>query len=270
MSPVSAADATPIRPAKSAKQAKPTAPAAIQAAPDDTGDVLASLAEAVKALAAASQSQSESMLSLARSTAESVRLAAGSYVFQLRDRFDELLPVVQVGASESSWEVEEFPDAFSQLVFHPGDVATANLRVAVSQAAVKRIVRVHWTTIPEGCSALDIDMNASSLHRDANGVVHLDNDVSLFIDAPLVAAVGDLEPGIFTRTGILTLEISDPRPEGAVSIINVEIALGAVVVSDDDGIGLDGAHIVCTVRPERRVYWLDKAERLPLQLPTLG
>jgi hypothetical protein len=264
MSPVSAADATPIRPAKSAKQAKPTAPAAIQAAPDDTGDVLASLAEAVKALAAASQSQSESMLSLARSTAESVRLAAGSYVFQLRDRFDELLPVVQVGASESSWEVEEFPDAFSQLVFHPGDVATANLRVAVSQAAVKRIVRVHWTTIPEGCSALDIDMNASSLHRDANGVVHLDNDVSLFIDAPLVAAVGDLEPGIFTRTGILTLEISDPRPEGAVSIINVEIALGAVVVSDE------GAHIVCTVRPERRVYWLDKAERLPLQLPTLG
>ncbi len=242
----------------------------VATSPDLQPDLLGPLAEAITALAAASQAQSDSMLSLARSTAESVRLAAGSYVFQLRDRFDDLLPVVQVGASESSWEVEEFPDAFAQLVFHPGDVATANLRVALSQAAVKRIVRVHWTSIPEGCGALDIDMNAASLHRDTDGNVHLDNDVSLFIDAPLVVSVGDLEPGVFARTGILTLEVSDPRPEGAVSIVNVEISLGAVVVPDDDGIGLDGAHIVCTVRPERRVYWLDKAEQLPLQLPTLG
>jgi hypothetical protein len=240
----------------------------------DTGSITTTsadaLAEAIKALAAASESQSASMLALAKSTAESVRLAAGSYVFQLRDRFDELLPATQVGASESSWEVEEFPDAFSQLVFHPGDVATANLRVALSQAAVRRIVRVRWTSIPEGCGALDIEMNAAALHRDSEGDVHLENDVSLFIDAPLVVSVGDLEPGIFTRTGVLTLEVSDPRPEGAVAIVNVEITLAAVVVPDDDGIGLDGAHISCTVRPERRIYWLDKVEQLPLQLPKLS
>jgi hypothetical protein len=245
------------------KQPSPITPQVLAAQADGLG-------EAVRMLAAASQAQSESMLQLARSTAESVRLAAGTYVFQLRDRFDELLPAVQVGASESSWEVEEFPDAFAQLVFHPGDVATANLRVALSQAAVRRLVNVEWLTIPEGCEATEIDYNAASLHRDVEGIVHLDNDVSLFVDAPLIVAVGDLPVGEFARTAVLQLQVSEPRPEGAVANVNVEITLIATVVADDDGIGLDGAHILCTVRPERRTYWLDKVERLPLQLPKLG
>jgi hypothetical protein len=244
-------------------QSSPITPQVVAAQAD-------ALAEAVRMLAAASQAQSESMLQLAKSTAESVRLAAGTYVFQLRDRFDELLPAVQVGASESSWEVEEFPDAFAQLVFHPGDVATANLRVAVSQAAVRRLVHVEWLTVPDGCDPTDIDYNAASLHRDVNGTVHLDNDVSLFVDAPLIVAVGDLEVGEFERTAVLQLQVSEPRPEGAVALINVEITLTALVVSDEDGIGLDGAHIRCVVRPERRTYWLDKVEQLPLQLPKLG
>ena len=209
------------------------------------------------------------MLSLARSTAESVRLAAGSYVFQLRDRFDEMLPNTQVGASESSWEVAEFPDAFAQLVFHAGDVATANLRVALSQSTVRRIVSIRWSDLPHGCAAADIDVAAASLHRDPRGAVHLDNDVSLFVDAPLVVAVGDLDPGVFVRTAVLTIEVTDHRPEGAVARVDVEISLAAVVVSDDDGVGLDSARIECIVRPERRTYFLDKAEKLPLQLPDL-
>ncbi len=233
------------------------------------GQELGSLADAVRALAAASQAQSEAMLSLARSTAESVRLAAGSYVFQLRDRFDEMLPPTQVGASESSWEVAEFPDAFAQLVFHPGDQATANLRVAVSQSNVRRIVAARWTELPDGCEAAEIDVAAASLHRDTDGKVHLDNDVSLFIDAPLIVSVGDLDPGVFVRTAVLTIEVTDHRPEGAVARVDVEITLAAVVVPDDDGIGLDGARIECMVRPERRTYFLDKVERLTLQLPDL-
>ncbi len=227
------------------------------------------LADAILLLAAASQAQSEAMLSLARSTAESVRLAAGSYVFQLRDRFDEMLPNTQVGASESSWEVAEFPDAFSQLVFHPGDVATANLRIALSQCTVRRIVSIRWSNLPEGCSAADIDVAAASLHRDPSGQVHLDNDVSLFVDAPLVVAVGDLDPGVWVRTATLTIEVTDHRPEGAVARVDVDISLAAVVVPDEDGIGLDSARIECIVRPERRTYFLDKAENLPLQLPDL-
>ncbi len=235
------------------------------AAGDDTG----SLANAVRALASASKAQSDAMLSLARSTAESVRLAAGSYVFQLRDRFDEMLPATQVGASESSWEVAEFPDAFAQLVFHPGDEATANLRVALSQSNVRRIVTVRWTDLPEGCSAAGIEVAAASLHRDTDGKIHLDNDVSLFVDAPLIVAVGELDPGLFVRTAVLTIEVTDHRPEGAVARVDVEITLAAVVVPDEDGIGLDGARIECIVRPERRTYFLDKVERLPLQLPDL-
>jgi hypothetical protein len=228
-----------------------------------------SLADAIRALAAASQAQSESMLSLARSTAESVRLAAGSYVFQLRDRFDDLLPATQVGASESSWEVAEFPDAFSQVVFHPGDQATANLRIAVSQCPVRRVVNMRWSHLPEGCRAADIEVAAATLSRDVDGRVHLDSDVSLFIDAPLVVDVGDLEPGVFVRTATLSIDVTDHRPEGCVARVDVEITLAAVVVTDEDGIGLDGARIECMVRPERRTYFLDKVENLPLQLPDL-
>jgi hypothetical protein len=243
------------------------------------------LAAAVMLLAEASRSQSESMLSLARSTAESVRLAAGTYVFQLRDRFDELLPAVQVGASESAWaiaddeacaddeaweQIRELPDAVTHLVFHPGDTATANLRVGLSQAPVRRLVRVFWQRVPDNCGAGPIDINAAILHRDRDGSVHLDSDVSLFIDAPLLVQVGDAELGALETNGVLIVEVSDPRPEGAVSRTEVNVALAAQVIPDEDGVALEVPTISCWVSPERRTYWLDKAEQLPLQLPRLG
>jgi hypothetical protein len=258
-------------------------------APDGTPS-LDALAVALVALADASKAQSAAMLELAKSTAESMRLAAGTYVFQLRDRFDELLPVMNVGASQSSWDIaplsdsgsamsaemveewtalQELPDAFAHVVFHPGDVAVARVRVAVSQAAVRRMVTIRWAEVPQGCTASDFGFAAASLHTHHNGTVHLDNDVSLFIEAPMMVPAGDLPLGQLLRSGQLIVECTDTRPEGVIAITTIDIELGALVVSDDDGVGLDLATISCTVNPERRTYWLEKAEGLPLQLPRL-
>ncbi len=228
------------------------------------------LPRAVHALAEASQAQSEAMLSLARSTAESVRLAAGSYVFQLRDRFDESLPSTQVGASESNWIVADFPDAFAQLVFHPNDIATVSIRLALSQAASMRIVRARWDGVPELSSHGDFNFTAASGHHGADGAFHLDSDVSLFIDTPLDIAVGDLPTGAYEGHARVVIEVTNTRPEGAVASIEVDINIRGFVVPDDDGIGLDLATVDCIVRPERRTYWLDKDEKLPLELPRLG
>jgi predicted RNA-binding Zn ribbon-like protein len=235
------------------------------------------LAESLRLLAEASKSQAESMLALARSTAESVRLAAGSYVFQLRDRFDEKLPIVQIGASESSWdidveeweEVRSLPNALSSVVFHAGDVLTAVVRVAVSQAVVRRVIRTEWIEVPPRSAAKPIVGAAASHFSSADGTIHLDADVSLFVEAPLEVAVGDLALGLFEARGVLRVQIGDSRPEGAISSTDVEVVIRAVVVEDEDGIALDAPDLACRVGAETRSYWLDKAERLPLQLPKL-
>ncbi len=227
------------------------------------------LTAAIEALAAASQAQSAAMLSLAQSTAESVRLAAGSYVFALRDRFDESLPVTQLGASESNWVVADFPDAFAQIVFHPGDTATVAIRLALSQASVGRVIRANWETVPDHATHGSFEFTAVTGHHDLDGSYRLNSDVSLFVGTPLDIAVGDLPLGLYEGAARVVIEVSNTRPEGAVALMGVDIIVRGLVVADDDGVGLDLATVECRVNPERRTYWLDKTEQLPLQLPRL-
>lgn len=230
---------------------------------------LGQLAEAVRLLADVSRSQSDAMLALARSTAESVLLAAGSYVFQLRDRFDELLPATNVGASDSQWTVPDSPGPLEQLIFHPGDPAFIHVRVALSQAPIKRIVSLAWTHLPDGVEVVSGPHFAGSGFHRSDSRYQLDADISLFVDFTLSVDIGDREPGEFKETARITLECTDIRPEGAVGNVAVEVHIRAVVVPDDDGVGLDLATVDAVVLEERRTYWLDKGENLPLQLPRL-
>jgi hypothetical protein len=230
---------------------------------------LGQLAEAVRLLAEVSKAQSEAMLALARSTAESVQLAAGSYVFQLRDRFDEMLPAANVGASDTRWSVPDSPGPLEQLIFHPGDTACVDVRLAVSQTPIKRIVSVEWIELPDGCTVLSGPRFSGSGVRRADGRYQLDSDVSLFVDFTLSLNVGDRQPGPIADAARVKLECTDTRPEGAVGGVITEVQIRAVVVPDDDGVGLDVPTVDAVVLEERRTYWLDKAENLPLQLPRL-
>ena len=240
-------------------------PSVAESAPSE----LAQLAEAVRLLAEVSRSQSDAMLALARSTAESVQLAAGSYVFQLRDRFDELLPATNVGASDSQWTVPDSPGPLEQLIFHPGDVAFINVRVALSQAPIKRIVSLEWTELPDGIEVVSGPRFAGSGFHRSDTRYQLDSDISLFVDFTLGMNVGDRAPGEIRETARIKLECTDIRPEGAIGNVAVDIYLRALVVPDDDGVGLDVATVDAVVLEERRTYWLDKGENLPLQLPRL-
>jgi hypothetical protein len=230
---------------------------------------LGQLAEAVRLLAEVSRAQSDAMLALARSTAESVQLAAGSYVFQLRDRFDELLPAANVGASDTRWSVPDSPGPLEQLIFHPGDTACIDVRLALSQAPIKRIISVEWTELPDGCEVVSGPRYAGSGVHRSDSRYQLDSDVSLFIDFTISVNVGDRTPGAIVEAARIKLECTDTRPEGAVGGVVTEVQIRAIVVPDDDGVGLDVPTVDAVVLEERRTYWLDKAEHLPLQLPRL-
>ena len=249
-----------------ASVATPLKAGSILAGPSDE---LGQLAEAVRLLAEVSRSQSEAMLALARSTAESVQLAAGSYVFQLRDRFDELLPATNVGASDSQWTVPDSPGPLEQLIFHPGDPAFIQVRVALSQAPIKRIVSLAWTDLRDGVVVVSGPRFAGSGFHRSDTRYQLDADISLFVDYTLSINIGDRTPGEVAETARITLECTDIRPEGAVGSVAVAIHIRALVVPDDDGVGLDLATVDAVVLEERRTYWLDKGENLPLQLPRL-
>ena len=209
------------------------------------------------------------MLSLARSTAESVQLAAGSYVFQLRDRFDEMLPSVVVGSPDATWSVPDSPGEIDELVFHPGDEVNINIRLAISQAPLRRIIALTWDDLPGGLRVAAAPTFSAGLTR-SDDRHQLDADVSLFVDTTLALRIGDCTPGNLRRSAFVHLDCTDGRPEGAVSRTSVEVRIQGGIVADDDGIGVDVPRVETLVREERRTYFLDKAEGLILQLPRLG
>lgn len=206
---------------------------------------------------------------LAVLSAESVRMASGSYVFELRDRFDLALPVGAVGVSETAVSAESDLGPFEFLVFQPGDRIRADVRIAVSQSPVRRIVSAHWEHLPERCDARPPAFAASSGSPVAGGSWELPSDVSLFVDLVIDLDVGSLAPGAFESKGRLVIEMTDTRPEGAVATYPVDVRLALILVPDEDGVGVDVPLVDAVVGQEQRTYLLEKATGLPLELPKL-
>ena len=232
---------------------------------DPFGGVAAALTE----VARASEAQAASMSRLAVMTAESVRLASGSYVFELRDRFDAALPPASVGVASAELSAESDLGPLELLAYHPGDHLRAEVRIAVSQAPVRRIVSAHWEHIPERCDTRAPTFAAAAGMPLPDGSWELPSDVSLFVDLVLDLDVGSMELGAFETKGRLMIIITDGRPEGAVANVAVDTRLAAIVVPDDDGVGLDVPIIEAVVGPEQRTYLLEKATGMALDLPKL-
>ena len=102
-----------------------------------------------------------------------------------------------------------------------------------------------------------------------DGSWELPSDVSLFVDLVLDLDVGSMELGAFETKGRVMIIITDGRPEGAVATVAVDTRLAAIVVPDDDGVGLDVPIIEAVVGPEQRTYLLEKATGMALDLPKL-
>ena len=227
------------------------------------------LATALMQVAASSQAQAESMGRLAVMTAESVRLAGGSYVFELRDRFDAALPPASVGVSHTELTSGTDLGPIELLVFHPGDHVRADVRIAVSQAPVRRIISARWDHLPERCDARTPTFAAAGGQPLADGSWELPSDVSLFVDLVLDLDIGSLAPGAIETKGRLLIEVTNTRSEGAVAMIPVDVRLAALIVPDDDGVGLDVPVVNAVVGPEQRTYLLEKSTAMVLELPRL-
>jgi hypothetical protein len=227
---------------------------------------------AIEALAASAARQGEDLRRLGEVSAQSVRIASGAYVFELRDRFDAALGLVQVGVAETAWTAahadgSEADEPIALVVLEPGDTARARIRLVLSQAPVRRVVRARWTDVPGGTrSVRPVELHAASGSSGPAGF-ELPSDLSLFADGWLDVDVHALGPGPFERVAGFEVTVSDVRPEGAVATVPVRLVLRGVVVPDGDGLGLDAATVEGEVQAEVRTYFLVKDEGLPLDLP---
>ena len=242
------------------------------------------LGAVVAELAASSSRQAESMTRLAQLSAQSMRAATGTYVFQLRDRFDESLPPVQLGMSTSSWAaVGEAPGPVEALVFHPGDTVRFLATLVCNQAPLTRRVVVSALEPSLGANAAlppqshpsGLGLTVGQPAFTAAGTPTVDDsdhyalrsDHSLFIAVPLDLAIDGLAVGPFARRCWVAVTVTDSRPEGVVSTVRVGFDVLGVAVADDDGIGLECLAIEAAIGIEDREYFLDKTNRLRLTLP---
>lgn len=223
-------------------------------------------ASSLAAVAASSAEQALAMRRLADASAEGMRVATGSYVFELRDRFDLALPTVQAGTANASWAAEGADEAIELLVLHPGDVVRATVQLGVSQAIPRRVVRARWVDLPDGLTG-HVAFSARNGVPTEDGGYELPADTPLFVDLAVAIDVAPLRPGPWRATALAELDVTDTRPEGAVATLPVEVSLQATVVPDGDGVGLDAPIVQAVALAERRNYFLDKAHRLPLALP---
>ncbi len=227
------------------------------------------LAETLSEVARSAHAQAESMSRLAVMTAESVRLASGSYVYELRDRFDAALGPSVVGVAHVELSGGSDLGPVEALAFQAGDRVRAEVRITVNQSFVRRIVTAQWDPTPGRCQAHPATFAAAAGVPIAGNRWELPTDVSLFIDMALDLDVGSLAPGPFETKGQLALELTDSRPEGVISRFVIDVRIAATVVPDDDGIGLDGPVIDAVLGDEHRSYLLEKSSNLVLELPRL-
>ena len=245
------------------------------------------LGSVVSELAASSTRQAEAMRRLADLSAESMRAATGTFVFQLRDRFDESFPPVQLGVSASSWSaVGDAPGLVEELVFHAGDRVSFVSTLVCNQAPLRRDLRVHErpTAVDEwsprssdapsssepGVGLGPVRFHASASRSSEGSRFAVPPDLSVFVDVPVEIEVAVLGLGPFQRTLSIDVTCTDTRPEGVLSTLPVDIRVFGVVVADEDGYGLDALAVEADIGLEHREYFLDKTHRLPLTLPVVS
>ncbi len=224
---------------------------------------------AIAALAKASSEQASAMVKVAELSAQSLRAASGTYVFSLRDRFDERLPATQAGVSSTIWQaLGEAPAAVEFLIFHPGDIVRFTLTIVVNQEAVERRVSVTGVAADPRLTPQSAKYQASSARSGEGTAFVCPSDVSLFVDICFDVDLGSFAAGErFELPASVQIEVTDVRPEGAVAILPVDLVISGTAVPDEDGLGLDLLAIEASIGNEARSYYLDKAEQLLLSLP---
>jgi hypothetical protein len=244
-------------------------------------------------LADAARAQAEAMVRVAELSAQGLRASTGTYVFQLRDRFDEAFPVPQLGAAGGTWSVPGFDAPVETVIFHAGDRVRFTMSLVCNQAPLRRIITVRpgaiEATIPNGRHADPDPKSNQGTHDDSlsEAIVvaktrfvataaqtlegesfEIASDTTIFAEIGVDFDLAALGIGRFVVDLPVVIQVANNRPEGAVSELMVGVHIEGTVVPDDDGFGLDAATGDATISGELRSYYLDKVSRLPLAMPT--
>ncbi len=239
-------------------------------------------------LADAARAQAEAMVRVAELSAQGLRASTGTYVFQLRDRFDDAFPVPQLGAAGGTWSVPGFDAPVETVIFHPGDLVRFTMSLVCNQAPLRRIITVRPGAVdshdnaqnnaqkdPEKTSALSDAITVAKTRFVATAAQTLEgetfeiaSDTTIFAEIGVDFDISALGLGRFVVDLPVVVQVANNRPEGAVSELMIGVHIEGTVVPDDDGFGLDAASGDASISGEIRSYYLDKASKLPLAMPT--
>ena len=219
---------------------------------------------------ASQQEQADAMRLMAERTAEGLRAANGTYVFALRDRFDEALPAAQLGVADTSWTaLGDAPGALEELVLHPGDVVRFNARLVCNQAVGRRLVQLRWLA-SDGVSPADATILTASGRVISADRGELSTDTTAFVELPVDLVISDADvaaAGPLDRSATAELVLTDNRPEGAVVSHTIVVRVRGYLQPDDDGVAIETPAVEVAISDERRAWFLDKASDLALALP---
>ncbi len=236
-------------------------------------------------LADAARAQAEAMVRVAELSAQGLRASTGTYVFQLRDRFDEAFPVPQLGAAGGIWSVPGFDAPVESVIFHSGDQVRFTMSIVCNQAPLRRIITVCPGAVDSHAADTAQTVHDASGPGDAITVAktrfvataaqtlegesfEIASDTTIFAEIGVDFDIAALGLGRFVVDVPVVVQVANNRPEGAVSELMIGVHIEGTVVPDDDGFGLDAASGDATISGEIRSYYLDKATRLPLAMPT--
>ena len=216
------------------------------------------------------QAQADAMRLMAERTAEGLRAANGTYVFALRDRFDEALPVAQLGVADTSWTaLGDAPGEVEELVLHAGDIVRFTARLVCNQAIGRRLLHVRWLS-SDGVRPADASVLTASGRAISPDGGELSTDTTAFIELPLDLTINDLDveaAAPLDRTATAELVLTDNRPEGAVVTHRIDVRVRGYLQPDDDGVAIETPAVEVVISDEQRTWFLDKASDLALALP---
>ncbi len=216
------------------------------------------------------QGQADAMRLMAERTAEGLRAANGTYVFALRDRFDEALPAAQLGVADTSWTaLGDAPGVVEDLVLHSGDVVRFSVRLVCNQAVGRRVVQLRWLSA-DGVNPVEASILTASGRVISADRGELSSDTTAFVELPVDVVITDddiVSAGPLDRSATAELVLTDHRPEGAVVRHEIVVRLRGYLQPDDDGVAIETPAIEVAISDEQRAWFLDKASDLALALP---
>lgn len=214
--------------------------------------------------------QAEAMRLMAERTAEGLRAANGTYVFSLRDRFDEALPVTQLGVADTTWRaLGDAPGEVEELVLHAGDTVRFTARLVCNQAIGRRLLQLHWLS-SEGVVPVEPSVLTASGRAISGDGGELSTDTTAFIELPVDLTITEIDVASaapLDRVATAEFVLTDNRPEGAVVKHRIDVRVRGFLQLDDDGVAIETPAIEVAISDEERAWFLDKASNLALALP---